>query len=42
MGTHWILAIMACISLIMVTIPYILNFYGQRIRQKSRFAVSEN
>ena len=40
MGTHWTLTILGCISLIMAPIPYVLYFYGHRIRQRSRFAVS--
>lgn len=40
MGTHWTLTIMGCISVVMAPIPYILYFYGHRLRGKSKFAVS--
>lgn len=42
MGTHWTLTIMACLSLIMAPIPYVLYFYGHRIRQMSKYAVSQD
>ncbi|KAF5004977.1 hypothetical protein FDECE_8556 [Fusarium decemcellulare] len=38
MGTHYTLTIMACLSIILAAIPYVLYFYGPKIRAKSRFA----
>ncbi|KAL2670526.1 hypothetical protein Neosp_014314 [[Neocosmospora] mangrovei] len=40
MGTDYTLTIMACISLALVPIPYLLYFYGHRLREKSKYAVS--
>ncbi|KAJ3456582.1 hypothetical protein MRS44_016605 [Fusarium solani] len=40
MGTHYTLTIMACISVVLAAIPYILYFHGHSIRAKSRFAVA--
>ncbi|KAF7556466.1 hypothetical protein G7Z17_g1460 [Cylindrodendrum hubeiense] len=40
MGTHYTLTIMACLSVVLVPIPYLLYFYGPWIRAKSRFAVA--
>jgi hypothetical protein len=39
MGTHYTLTILACISVALVPIPYLLYYYGHVIRAKSRFAV---
>ncbi|KAM5344325.1 hypothetical protein ACJ41O_012862 [Fusarium nematophilum] len=38
MGTHYTLTIMACLSVLLAAIPYVLYFYGPWIRAKSRFA----
>lgn len=38
MGTHYTLTILACISAVMVPVPYVLYFAGPRIRKSSRFA----
>ncbi|KAF4978617.1 hypothetical protein FZEAL_5020 [Fusarium zealandicum] len=38
MGTHYTLTIMACLSVLLAVIPYVLYFYGPTIRAKSRFA----
>ena len=39
MGTHYTLTILACISVALVPIPYLLYYYGHKVRAKSRFAV---
>jgi MFS family permease len=39
MGTHYTLTILACISVALVPIPYLLYYYGHAVRAKSRFAV---
>ncbi|SPJ74258.1 related to multidrug resistance protein [Fusarium torulosum] len=38
MGTHYTLTIMACLSVVLAAIPYILYFYGHKIRAKSKYA----
>lgn len=38
MGTHYTLTIMACLSVLLAAIPYILYFYGHNIRAKSKYA----
>ncbi|KAL9087530.1 MAG: hypothetical protein Q9165_006641 [Trypethelium subeluteriae] len=38
MGTHYTLTILACISAVMVPVPYMLHHFGSRIRGTSRFA----
>ncbi|WKT52616.1 MFS transporter superfamily [Fusarium oxysporum f. sp. vasinfectum] len=40
MGTNYTLTIMACLSLVLVPIPYILYKYGHHLREKSKYAVS--
>ncbi|KAF4956243.1 hypothetical protein FSARC_11642 [Fusarium sarcochroum] len=40
MGTNYTLTIMACLSLVLVPIPYILHKYGHRLREKSKYAVN--
>ncbi|EQB52803.1 major facilitator superfamily transporter [Colletotrichum gloeosporioides Cg-14] len=40
MGTNYTLTIMACISLALVPIPYLLHRYGHRLRERSKYAVS--
>ncbi|TDZ17026.1 putative efflux pump kojT [Colletotrichum orbiculare MAFF 240422] len=42
MGTHYTLTILACISTVLVPIPYVLYYYGPWIRSKSRFAVASS
>lgn len=39
MGTHYTLTILACLSVILAPIPYVLHRYGHIIRSKSRYAV---
>lgn len=39
MGTHYTLTILACISVALVPIPYLLYYYGHAIRSRSNFAV---
>ncbi|KAH7161873.1 hypothetical protein EDB81DRAFT_642603, partial [Dactylonectria macrodidyma] len=41
-GTAHTLTIMACISLALVPIPHLLYFYGHRLREKSKYAVSRD
>ncbi|KAF5022461.1 hypothetical protein F66182_5497 [Fusarium sp. NRRL 66182] len=38
MGTHYTLTIMACIASGLAVIPYVLYFYGYKIRAKSKYA----
>ncbi|KAH8650988.1 major facilitator superfamily transporter [Xylariales sp. PMI_506] len=40
MGTHYTLTILACISCILVPIPYVLYQWGHLIRKRSKYAVS--
>ncbi|CAD0113425.1 unnamed protein product [Aureobasidium uvarum] len=39
MGVHYTLTILACISALMVPVPYVFYIYGARIRTKSAYAV---
>jgi MFS family permease len=39
MGTHYTLTILACISTALVPVPYLLYYYGHKVRSRSRFAV---
>lgn len=41
MGVHYTLTILACISCLMVPIPYVLYKYGHAIRARSKYAVSK-
>lgn len=38
-GVHWTLTIMACTSLLLTPIPYVLYKYGYVIRRRSKYAV---
>ncbi|RSM10920.1 hypothetical protein CDV31_007048 [Fusarium ambrosium] len=40
MGVSHTLTILACISVLLVPIPYLLYFYGHHLRAKSKYAVS--
>jgi hypothetical protein len=40
LGVHWTLTIMACISVLLTPIPYVLYRYGYFIRRRSKYAVS--
>jgi MFS family permease len=40
MGTHYTLTILACLAVLLAPVPYLLYFYGHKIRVKSRYAVS--
>ncbi|RSL70860.1 hypothetical protein CEP53_001735 [Fusarium sp. AF-6] len=40
MGVSHTLTILACISVLLVPIPYLLFFYGHHLRAKSKYAVS--
>lgn len=40
MGVDYTLTILACISLILVPVPYVLYFHGHRLRAKSQYAVT--
>jgi hypothetical protein len=39
LGTHWTMTVLACISALAVPIPYVLYWYGQNIRTRSKWAV---
>jgi MFS family permease len=39
-GHHWTVTILGCFSLLLTPIPYVFYKYGDRIRRKSRFAVT--
>lgn len=42
LGVHWTLTILACVSLLMMPIPYVFYKYGHRIRnQGSKFALAD-
>lgn len=38
LGTHYTLTILACVSVALLPIPYLLSYYGHAVRSKSRFA----
>ena len=40
LGTHYTLTILACISVALVPIPYLLYYYGHALRSRSKLAVS--
>jgi len=40
LGTHYTLTILACISAVMVPIPYALFKWGPKVRSKSKYATS--
>lgn len=40
LGVHWTLTILGAISALMVPVPYLLYFYGPKIRSYSKFAVN--
>ncbi|KAK8148213.1 hypothetical protein G3M48_000148 [Beauveria asiatica] len=40
MGTAYTLTILACISLVLVPVSYLLYFYGHKLRARSKYAVS--
>jgi len=39
-GVYWTLTIMACISVLLTPIPYMLYRYGYVVRRRSKYAVS--
>ena len=39
-GTHWTLTVMACISLLLVPIPYVFYKWGHWLRSHSKYAVN--
>lgn len=39
-GVHWTLTIMACISVLLTPVPYVLYKYGYVVRRWSKYAVS--
>ncbi|KAH0408827.1 hypothetical protein KCU90_g21518, partial [Aureobasidium melanogenum] len=39
LGVHYTLTILACISALMVPVPYVFYIYGAKIRTKSAYAV---
>jgi len=38
-GLHWTLTILACLSALMVPVPYLFYFYGTKLRASSKYAV---
>ncbi|KAJ5752644.1 major facilitator superfamily domain-containing protein [Penicillium odoratum] len=41
MGTHWTLTILACISLLVTPLPYVLYHFGPAIRRRSHYALKD-
>ncbi|EUC26749.1 hypothetical protein COCCADRAFT_113482 [Bipolaris zeicola 26-R-13] len=39
LGTHWTLTALGCISAVVTPVPYVLYYYGETIREKSKLAV---
>ncbi|QIW96975.1 hypothetical protein AMS68_002493 [Peltaster fructicola] len=42
LGVHYTLTILACLSALMVPVPYVFYKYGAKIRSKSKFATSKD
>lgn len=42
LGTHWTLTVLGLISVLLTPIPYVLYWYGPKVRRWSRFAVVPN
>lgn len=40
MGTHYTLTILACLSALLVPVPYVFYKYGPWIRSKSKYAIN--
>lgn len=40
-GVHWILAILSCLSIMMVPDPYVVSRFGPRTRKHSKYAVAK-
>ncbi|KAF2085400.1 major facilitator superfamily transporter [Saccharata proteae CBS 121410] len=40
MGTHYTCTILACISIVLIPVPYVFYKYGYWVRKKSKYAVS--
>ncbi|KAF2024622.1 MFS general substrate transporter [Setomelanomma holmii] len=40
-GVHWTMTLLGCIAAILVPGPYLLMRYGQTLRERSRYAVSD-
>jgi len=41
-GVHWTLTILACISALMVPVPYVFYYYGPKIRSWSKYAPNKD
>lgn len=39
-GTHWTLTILACITTLLMPVPFVLFKWGHRIRERSKYAVA--
>lgn len=42
MGIQWACTLLGCVAAVLVPIPFILNFWGAKIRAKSKFAMDYN
>jgi len=40
LGTHWTLTVLACISLVIAPVPYVLYKFGDKVRARSKYAFS--
>ena len=40
LGVHWTLTILACLSALLVPVPYLFYLYGPKIRKRSKHAVA--
>lgn len=38
-GVHWTLTTLGCVSAVLVPVPYVLFWYGSRIRARSQYAI---
>lgn len=41
LGNHWTLTVLACISVLIMPVPYVLYVWGHKVRAKSKYAVSQ-
>jgi len=42
LGTHWTLTVLACISIVIAPVPYVLYVWGHKVRGRSKYAVGES
>ncbi|KAK5086133.1 hypothetical protein LTR70_000229 [Exophiala xenobiotica] len=42
LGTHWTLTVLACISIVIALVPYVLYVWGHKVRGRSKYAVGES